>query len=97
MPTPICKIAQVTGEVPLECLFSCHQNCKEDHKVQHPEEYEDEPSDRIECRRCHETGLHWQAIVRADGKPSHALFNSRNRKHVCNDASPDADGFEVEG
>jgi hypothetical protein len=61
------------------------------------DEDDQEPSDRIECRRCHETGLYWQAIVRADGKPSHALFNSRNRKHVCNDASPDADGFEVEG
>lgn len=58
-------------------------------------DHDDEPSDRIECRRCHETGLHWQAIVRSDGVPSHALFNSRNRKHVCADG-PDAEGFEVE-
>jgi hypothetical protein len=56
-------------------------------------EYEDEPNDRITCRRCNETGLHWQAIVRADGVPSHALFNERNHKHVCADG-PDADGFE---
>jgi hypothetical protein len=56
-------------------------------------EYEDEPNDRIACRRCNETGLHWQAIVRGDGTPSHALFNERNRKHVCADG-PDADGFE---
>lgn len=97
MPTPICKIAQVTGEVPLECLFACHNNCVEEHKMQHPEDYDPEPSDRITCRRCGETGLHWQAIVRSDGVPSHALFNERNRKHVCDEAGPDADGFEVEG
>lgn len=96
MPTPICKIAQVTGEVPLECLFECHNNCAEEHKMQHPDHCgEDDSSDRVECRRCNETGLHWQAIIRSDGVPSHALFNSRGRKHEC--AGPDADGFEVEG
>ena len=31
-PTPICKIAQVTGEVPLECLFGCQYNCAEKHR-----------------------------------------------------------------
>lgn len=62
----------------------------------HNEQDETEPSDRITCRRCNETGLHWQAIIRSDGVPNHALFNSRNCKHVCQD-EPDADGLEVEG
>lgn len=28
-PIPICHIARVTGEVPLECLFNCPHNCAE--------------------------------------------------------------------
>ncbi len=28
MPTPICKIARLTGTVPFECLFGCKQDCK---------------------------------------------------------------------
>lgn len=27
MATPICKIAQETGEVPIECLFKCQRDC----------------------------------------------------------------------
>jgi ribosomal protein L37E len=59
-------------------------------------DHDREPSDRITCRRCGETGLHWQEIIRSDGVPSHALFNERNRKHICDENGPDADGFEVE-
>jgi hypothetical protein len=37
MSKPICKVAQVTGEVPLECLFECKLNCRVDYL------FEDEP------------------------------------------------------
>jgi hypothetical protein len=68
-----------------------------DYDPEYDEQHDPEPSDRITCRRCGETGLHWQSIIRSDGTPSHALFNERNRKHVCDENGPDADGFEVEG
>jgi predicted 2-oxoglutarate/Fe(II)-dependent dioxygenase YbiX len=29
---PICKIAQETGKVPLECLFECSRNCRQTHE-----------------------------------------------------------------
>jgi hypothetical protein len=68
-----------------------------DYDPGYEDQHDPEPSDRITCRRCGETGLHWQSIIRSDGVPSHALFNERNRKHVCDENGPDADGFEVEG
>jgi len=35
------------------------------------------------CSRCGEQGLHWQEIITAHGYPALALFNAKNRKHVC--------------
>lgn len=55
---------------------------------------DDEPNDRLACRRCNATGLHWQEIIKSDGTRGHALFNERNRKHVC--AGPDTEGFTNE-
>jgi hypothetical protein len=49
--------------------------------------------DLLVCKRCGETDLHWQAIIKADGTPGHALFNERNRRHVC--GQPSIDDFPV--
>lgn len=54
----------------------------------------DEDDDRVTCNRCQVIGLHWQEIIKGDGTRDHALFNERNRKHVC--AGPDTEGFEKE-
>lgn len=59
----------------------------------HEQDDDDEPTDRLTCNRCQATGLHWQEIIKGDGTPSHALFNERNRKHVC--AGPNTEGFEA--
>lgn len=52
----------------------------------------DEIEDRITCSRCGAQGLHWQVVFAANGMDEYAaLFNERNRKHVC--PEPSADDF----
>jgi len=57
------------------------------------DEDDDEREDRIECRHCGATGLHWQSVTQADGMEERSvLFNERGRRHVC---TPNADDFGV--
>jgi hypothetical protein len=58
-------------------------------------DYDPEPGDEdlLVCKRCGEPELHWQGIIKADGTPGYALFNHRNRKHVC--GQPDVNDFPV--
>jgi hypothetical protein len=55
--------------------------------------YAELDEDLLVCKRCGEPELHWQGIIKADGTPGYALFNHRNRKHVC--GQPDVNDFPV--
>jgi hypothetical protein len=55
--------------------------------------YAELDEDLLVCKRCGETELHGQGIIKADGTPGYALFNERNRKHVC--GQPDVNDFPV--
>jgi hypothetical protein len=52
----------------------------------------DEEEDLLICKKCGTGELHWQAIIKADGRPGYALFTERNRKHVC--GLPNVDDFK---
>ena len=62
---------------------------------QDAEEDDDTYADRITCARCGAQGLHWQAVVKADGEPGCKLFTERNRPHKC-EPEPTADAFGAE-
>ena len=70
MVRPICKIAQETGDVPLDCLFpepGCQRGCKEDMRVPDAFDYadaEEQGADAFEskahCPACNSTDVRWR-------------------------------------
>lgn len=49
-----------------------------------------------ECNRCGFKEVHWKEAYKTDGSHGWRLFNdSNNRPHLCGQAAPSADAFDV--
>lgn len=82
--TPLCKIAQETGEVPLSCLFNCPRGC-------HAEVEHHAASTDTKCNRCGSTDVRWR---QQGGK--WVMFSLQpGVLHQCPGRAASADEFEA--
>ncbi len=80
--TPLCKIAQETGEMPLSCLFDCKRGCV--HKASGA------PDSKAHCHRCGSTDVRWR---QQGGR--WVLFSLQpGVEHACPGRSASADEFD---
>lgn len=85
----VCKIYELEGTVPTDCLFKCQrpQDCQ-----QHAVVKETPPTQAPRCRRCGATGLRW----RQQGGKWQLFTQQPGVPHECpprNDAASDFGKF----
>lgn len=90
-PKPLCKIAQETGEVPLDCLFGCARGCTSGRDVRAEERSGyGTPYVPTVCKFCGSTDVRWRQQT---GR--WVLFSTTpGVEHNCRSQPASADEFD---